>query len=294
LPFSLSKYQAGEHPRAAALGRISRRVVLLFLLGLIYSGLLQFQFPMRITGVLQRIAICYGIAAVIFLFSTARTQAILVAAILLGYWVLLMNVPAPETHKAADFAKETNLAGFLDRHYLPGKIHQGYYGYGDNEGLLSTIPAVATALLGVLAGQWLKTGQSPWAKAFGLIAGGLACLALGTLWGQVFPIIKILWTSSYVLIAAGWSLVLLGLFYAIIDVLRVRFWAYFFVVIGVNAITIYMLSKIVPFDEIAKFFFGGVARLSGDLRPVILAAGSLALEWLLLLHLYRRQIFLRV
>ena len=122
----------------------------------------------------------------------------------------------------------------------------------------------------------------------------MACLALGTLWGQVFPVIKILWTSSYVLIAAGWSLVLLGLFYAIIDVLRVRFWAYFFVVIGVNAITIYMLSRIVPFDEMARFFFGGAARLSGDLRPVILAAGSLALEWLLLLYLYRRRIFLRV
>jgi predicted acyltransferase len=294
LPFSLSKYQTGEHPRAAALGRLSRRVVLLFLLGLIYSGLLQFQFPMRMTGVLQRIAVCYGIAAVIFLFSTARTQAILVASILLGYWALLMFVPAPETQKAADFAKETNLAGYLDRHYLPGKIHQGYYGFGDNEGLLSTIPAIATALLGVLAGQWLKSSRSPWAKAFGLIAGGLACLALGTLWGQVFPVIKILWTSSYVLIAAGWSLVLLGLFYAIIDILRVRFWAYFFVVIGVNAITIYMLSRIVPFDEIAKFFFGGVARLSGDLRPVILAAGSLVLEWLLLLYLYRRRIFLRV
>ena len=101
----------------------------------------------------------------------------------------------------------------------------------------------------------MKSSNSPWAKAFGLIAGGVGCLALGTLWGRDFPVIKILWTSTYVVIAAGWSLVLLGLFYAIIDVLKVRFWAYFFVVIGVNAITIYMLSRIVPFDEIARFFF---------------------------------------
>jgi predicted acyltransferase len=294
LPFSLSKYQTGEHPKAAALGRIVRRVVLLFLLGLIYNGLLQFHFPMRMTGVLQRIAVCYGIAAVIFLFTTARTQAILVAAILLGYWGALSFIPAPETGKAGDFAKETNLSGYLDRHYLPGKIHEGYYKYGDNEGLLSTIPAVTTALLGVLAGQWLKTGRPPWAKAFGLIAGGAACLAVGILWGQQFPIIKILWTSSYVLVAGGWSLILLGLFYTIIDVLKLRSWAYFFVVIGANAITIYMVSRIVPFPSIARFFLGGAARLCGAFGPVILAAGTLALEWLLLLDLYRRRIFLRV
>jgi predicted acyltransferase len=294
LPFSLSKYQTGEHPKAAALGRIARRVVLLFLLGLIYNGLLHFNFPMRMTGVLQRIAICYGIAAVIYLFTTARTQAILIAAILLGYWGVLTFVPAPETGKAGDYAIETNLAGYLDRHYLPGKIFPSFYGYGDNEGLLSTIPAVATALLGVLAGQWLKTARSPWSKAFGLIAGGAACVALGTLWGREFPVIKILWTSSYVLIAGGWSLILLGLFYAIIDVLRLRSWAFFFVVIGVNAITIYMASRIIPFNAMSRFFFGGAARLSGTLGPVILAAGELALEWLLLLYLYRRRLFLRV
>ena len=171
LPFSLSKYQKGEHPKAAALGRIARRVVFLFLLGLIGNGLLQFDFAhLRVTGVLQRIAICYGFAAVIFLFSTARAQAILVAAILIGYWGLLTFVPAPETGKAADFAKSTNLAGYVDRHYLPGEIKQAYYGYGDNEGLISTIPAVATALLGVLAGQLLMTGYPPWSKAVALIA----------------------------------------------------------------------------------------------------------------------------
>jgi predicted acyltransferase len=298
LPFSLSKYQSGSHPKAAALGRISRRVVLLYLLGLIYSGLLQFNFPMRMTGVLQRIAVCYGIAAVIFLFTKARTQVIVFAAILLGYWALLISVPAPETGKRGDFTKETNLAGYLDRHYLPGKIYEAYYGYGDNEGLLSTIPAVATALLGVLAGQWLQTGRSRWAKAFGLIGGGAVCLAVGALWGQVFPVIKILWTSSYVLIAGGWSLILLGLFYAIIDVLGLRAWSYIFVVIGMNAITIYMVSRIVPFEPISRFFFGGVARhldrVSPSSGPIVLAAGVVVLEWLLLFYLYRRRLFLRV
>jgi predicted acyltransferase len=209
-----------------------------------------------------------------------------------------MFVPAPETGKGGDFAKETNLAGYVDRHYLPGEIKQAYYGYGDNEGLLSTIPAVATTLLGVLAGQWLMTGYSPWVKVVALLAAGAACLGAGTLWGLHFPVIKILWTSSYVLIVGGWSLILLGLFHAIIDVLRFRAWSYFFVVIGVNAITIYMAARIIPFDRIASFFFGGLAKFSGQYapgsRPVVLAAGVLAVEWLLLLYLYRRRIFLRV
>ena len=170
---------------------------------------------------MQRIAICYGIAARdLPVLERPRTQAILFAAILLGYWALLMFVPAPETGKAGDFAKETNLAGYLDRHYLPGKIYQAYYGYGDNEGLLSTIPAVATALLGVLAGQWLLSDRSPWAKAVGLIAGGRRLPGRwATLWGlRVSRSSRSSGPARYVLVAGGWSLLLLALFYAIIDV----------------------------------------------------------------------------
>ena len=176
LPFSLRKYMTPDHPKSVALGRTARRVVLLFLLGLIYNGVLQFRFAdLRITGVLQRIAICYGIASLIFLVTKVRTQAVLFVAILVGYWALLMYVPSPES-KAGDLSKETNLAGYLDRHYLPGKIHKGYYGFGDNEGLLSTIPAVATTLLGVLAGSWLLTDRNRWLKALGLAVAGAACL----------------------------------------------------------------------------------------------------------------------
>jgi predicted acyltransferase len=295
LPFSLRKYQSGDQPKAAAFGRIARRVLLLFLLGLIYNGFLQFRFEnQRYAGVLQRIAICYGIAAVIFLLTKVRTQAILFVAILLGYWAILAFVPAPESKKAGDYTIETNLSGYLDRQFLPGKINKGYYGYGDNEGLLSTIPAVATALLGVLAGNWLLVDRSGWTKALGLAVGGLACLGLGTVWGQLFPIIKILWTSSYVLVAGGWSLLLLAFFYTVIDVIKFRAWAFFFVVIGVNAITIYVARNFIPFDSISQRLFGGVARMSGSFGPVIVPLGGVAVEWLLLLHLYRNKIFLRV
>ena len=142
-----------------------------------------------------------------------------------------------------------NLAGYVDRHYLPGKFNGGYYEkYGDNEGLLSTIPAVATALLGVLAGQWLISKRGRWIKAAGLAACGLTCLGAGTLGSSYFPVIKILWTSTFVLVAGGWSLLLLALFYTIIDVIGLRAWAFFFVVIGVNAITIYVAARIIPFQ----------------------------------------------
>jgi predicted acyltransferase len=295
LPFSLRKYQTGELSRSLAFWRLARRVVLLFLLGLIYNNLLKFDFAnLRVTGVLQRIAVCYGIAGLIFLQTRIRTQVMLLVAILLGYWAILMLVPSPDSRRAGDLAIETNLAGYLDRHYLPGRIYKAYYGYGDNEGLLSTIPAVATTLLGVLAGHWLLSDRTRWTKAAGLAFAGLACLGLGMFWGLYFPVIKILWTSTYVLVAGGWSLLLLALFYIFIDVLKFRAPALFFVVIGVNAITIYVASRIIPFDEISRFFLGGVARLSGSFGPVVVPIGTIAIEWLLLLYLYRNQIFLRV
>src|SRR5262249_28067297 len=147
-------------------------------------------------------------------------------AILVGYWALLAFVPAPETSKPADFSKPTNLSGYVDRHWLPGKIKKAYYEFGDNEGLLSTIPAVGTALLGVLAGHWLRSRRSQAQKVIGLIVAGAVCVGAGYCWAYVapppyqFPIIKNIWTSSFVLFAGGWSLLLLALFYWIIDVLH--------------------------------------------------------------------------
>jgi predicted acyltransferase len=294
LPFSLRKYLTGSHPRSHALQRIARRVVLLFLLGLVYNGLLQFRFDnLRVAGVLQRIAVCYGIAATIFVFARVRAQVALFPAILVGYWAILMFVPSPETQAAGDLAPVSNLAGYLDRHYLPG-ARRCCYGYGDNEGLLSTIPAVATALLGALAGQWLLSDRGRWARAAGLAAMGIGCLGFGMLWGRDFPVIKNLWTSTFVLVAGGWSLLLLALFYTIIDVLGFRAWSFPFVVIGANAITIYVGQRVIPFGEISRFLLGGVARHSGSFGPAVVPIGVLVVEWLFLLHLYRHRIFLRV
>ena len=241
---------------------------------------------------LQRIALCYLIAGLVLLRAGVRAQVALVLAILLGYWALLATVPAPG-FKAGDYSKAGNLAGYVDRHYLPGKLYEAYYGDGDNEGLLSTIPAVGTALIGALAGQWLRSGRSPWAKVLGLAIAGAAGVGVGRAWGSAFPIIKNLWTSSFVLYAAGWSLLLLALSYAVIDVLRFRRWAFPFVVIGTNAITIYLGCQIVDFERIAGFFLGGLAGRVGAFGPVLTTAGVLVVEWLVLHHLYRNRIFLR-
>ncbi len=291
LPYSLAKYR--EQPGRAH-WRVVRRTVLLVLLGLVANDLLQFDWPqMRWAGVLQRIGICYGVAALIYLHTRPRTQWILGAVVLLGYWALLLWVPVPD-RAGGVFSISGNLAGYLDRTWLPGKILEPYYGWGDNEGLLSTLPAIVTTLLGAQAGLWLQSSQSPWRKVGGLALAGVVCLGLGWAWGLVFPVIKNIWTSSFVLWAGGWSLLLLALFYAVIDVLGFRRWAFVFVVIGTNAITIYFMHYWVDFPQISQFFLGGVARLSGDFGPVVLAAGVLVIEWLWLWFLYRHRVFLRV
>lgn len=296
IPFSLKKYQTGDSPRGHALWRTIRRTVLLLVLALIYNGALKWDWAnLRYVGVLQRIAICYFIASLIYLFTSLRTQAITAAAILLGYWALLALVPAPETGVRGDYSKATNLVGWVDRHVLPGRIMAGYYGTGDNEGLLSTIPAVATALLGVLAGEWLLSARKPAIKALGLLGAGVLCVAAGYGWGHAFPIIKNLWTSSFVLVAGGFSLLLLGLFYLMIDVWKLRGWSFFFVVIGMNAITIYMFQSIVKFPPIRDYFLGGTMDLlSPPVAAIVGAIGVLALKWLFLYHLYRTKTFLRV
>ena len=210
-------------------------------------------------------------------------------------------VPNPDTGVRGDFTMEGNLGGWVDRHYLPGRLNPNYYGdqkksiaYGDNEGLLSTIPAVATALLGVLAGEWLRSADRAGRKTLGLLVAGGICLALGNLWGLQFPLIKNLWTSSYVLIAAGWSFLLLALFYGIIDGLKWQRWAFPLVVIGVNAITIYVGQRFIGFPEMTRFFLGGVIREAGNFGPVLMEVGILAFEGLFLYILYRQRLFLRV
>ena len=291
LPFSISRRAERGESFARIHLHILRRAAVLILLGLILNGLLRFNWPeMRWPGVLQRIGLCYFFAALVVLHTTWRTQAILVGVVLLLYWAVTVLVPVPGC-AAGDVSMQGCLSSYVDQQLIPGQL---YYKYGDNEGILSTFPAVCTALLGALAGQWLRSNRSGSRKAAGLALAGVACLVVGYLWGQVFDIIKILWTSSYVLFAGGWSLLLLALFYWVIDVLGFRKWAFFFVVIGMNAITIYFLQNLVDFERIGEFFLRGAARHAGVYAALLLPLGAFAARWLFLWFLYRHRVFFKV
>lgn len=303
LPFSTSRRSAdiaisGKEQEAretrAAYFRIVRRVLLLFFLGLVYNDLLLGNWrELRIAGVLQRTALCYGAAALWQLHTTWRTQFFSVVAILLGYWAILAFIPAPGG-VAGDLSPQGNLAGWLDRHYLPGRILPEYYGHGDNEGYLSTIPAVATALIGVLAGHWLRSGRTAGRIVAGLLVAAGVCLGVGWCWSLVFPVIKNLWTSSFVLVAAGYSLGLLALFYGVIDGLGWRSWALPLVVIGSNAIFIYIAPGLIPFERVTRAVTSRLSTAEGPWGGFVEVVSVFVLEWLMLWVMYRKKWFLRV
>lgn len=289
LPFSIGRRVERGEPKSRIYWRIARRVVLLVVLGLIYNGggLLCFQFAhMRWPSVLGRIGLAYGAAALIMLHTSFRGRAAWLAALLLGYWAAMAWVPVPQ-FGAGNLEAGKNLSDYLDLKLLPGRT---YRGNGDPEGLFSTLPAIGTALLGVMAGQWLKgSGRGGHAKAGVLLAAAAAALALGGLWGLAFPINKNLWTSSFVLWAGGWSLMLLGLFYLVIDVWGLKRWAFPLVVIGVNPITIYLAMAFIDFRWIAENLFH-----RAPVHPDLLHESGLLLAWLMLYAMYRGKVFLRI
>jgi predicted acyltransferase len=262
------------------------------LLGLILNGLLQFNLAdMRWPGVLQRIGLCYLLAALLVMRTGPLIQSLVAGGLLLGYWALVMFVPVPGLD-AGVLTPEGCLPAYIDRLLIPGRFC--CFTYGDNEGLLSTIPAVSTVLIGSIAGYWLRSSVSGNLKTLALVFAGVICLIVGRFWGLSFPIIKVIWTSSYVLYAAGWSLLLLAVFYWLIDVMGYKKWAFFFVVIGVNPITVYFLQGIVNFDDIAAFFVRGFAQHTGLFALLILPLAAFAAKWLLLLFLYRHKIIFKI
>jgi predicted acyltransferase len=292
LPLSFSRRREQDLGDKMLYLHIIKRSAVLILLGLILNGLLRFNpADMRWPGVLQRIGLCYFFAALIVMHTGWFVQSIVAAGLLFGYWALVMFVPVPN-FGAGVLTPEGCLPAYIDQLLIPGKFC--CFKYGDNEGLLSTIPAVATVLMGALAGRWLCSSFSGSSKTFAMAIAGIVCLIAGYLWGLSFPVIKVIWTSSYVLYSAGWSLLLLAVFYLLIDVWGWKKWAFFFVVIGVNPIAIYFLQGIVNFDDVAAFFVGGLARHAGQLKALILPFASFAAKWLLLLFLYRRRIFFKI
>jgi predicted acyltransferase len=291
LVFSLSKAIVRDG-RPAAIRRLLRRSLLLYLLGLLYyGGLARPVEELRLLGVLQRIALAYLFAGLAFCYLRTRGQVLFCAALLVGYWALMTFVPVPGVG-AGDFAEGRNLANYLDSRYLPLRKWDGDH---DPEGLLSTLPAIATCLLGVFAGTLLKSNIKSAGKVFLLVAAGLALLSIGWIWHIQFPVIKKIWTSSFVLVAGGYSCLLLAAFYLIVDVWKFQKWAQPFVWIGMNAITIYMVHNLVDFDRIAQRFVGGPRNhVLGAYEPLAQSLVVVALTLVLCYFLYRHRIFLRL
>jgi len=279
--------------RAAALRRIWRRAILLYLFGVLYYGGFEAGLhDIRLLGVLQRIALCYLATALLFLYCAPRLLIIVCAGLLLGYWAAMTFIPVPGIGSGS-FAEGRNLANYLDAQFLPLRKWDGDH---DPEGMLSTLPAISTCLLGLFAGLLLRNkAVADQAKVLWLIGAGAAAVVAGSLWGLQFPVVKKIWTSSYVLVAGGYSALLVALFYQVIEVWRYRTWTAPFVWIGTNSIVIYMAASLINFQHIARRFVGGeIERSLGDFGTLAVAVVALALELLLVGFLYRQKLFLRL
>jgi len=296
MPFSFAKRKSMGQSKRKIYRHIFQRMITLVLFGIIYNDFLQFEWGnMRYASVLGRIGLGWFFAALIVFNSSPKWWYAWFGGILIFYWVIMMWIPVPGLG-AGILTIEGNLAGYVDRLLLPGRL---YFGTHDPEGILSTIPAISTALLGAITGNFLRIPENKISrirKAMWIGISGGAFLILGWIWGYIFPINKNLWSSSFVIFTGGWSLLLLGLFYLVIDVWGKKRWAFFFVVIGMNSITIYMLQAgIINFTSSNDFFFGGLIHsFSGSWESLISAIGYTTLCWVFLYILYRKKIFLKV
>lgn len=303
------RFDRGESKRAIA-ANIIRRSIILFALGVVVNGFPFFPLhTLRIYGVLQRIAICYLVAGLFYLWRRDwKSHAIAAVALLVGYYLLMRFVPVPgagvPTHEIPLLDPNQNWVAWLDRKLLPGRLYEGVR---DPEGLLSDIPAIATALLGILTGLWLRTGRARKQIVIGLLAAGVVLVVLGELWNPFFPINKKLWTSSFVLFTGGASLLLVGLLYWMIEVKGWRkAWTQPWVVFGTNAIFAYMLSELLASTLFSFHVHKTESLWNWIYSPVFarihpLGIGSLlfsiafaAVCWLLTYPLWRKKIFLKI
>lgn len=304
--YSFRKY--GHEITSGSILRIFRRTVAIFALGLFLTIFPYFgrdYSTLRIMGVLQRIALAYGFAAIICLSVRREYIWIVIAVLLLLYWGLLAFFGGPDPYSlGGNFALKADLA-------ILGKNHL-YKGFGipfDPEGLAGTITAVCTVLIGYFIGGMLGKGSGSWKIVFKLVLFGIAAAGLGYLWGMIFPINKPLWTSSYVLYTAGLAMGVLALIYLIADVFKFQVWGTFFMVLGTNALFAFFIAgiwtKLMIFIKISSgsekislygWFYSKVCvPVAGNLNgSLMFAIIQVLLIWSLALILYRKKIFIRL
>ena len=293
-PFSMAKRLSNGATKASLCWHLVRRGLTLILFGLVCNGLLQFDFAhLRFYGVLQLIGFAWMVAALLYVWCGTKARAAIALVLLVGSWLLFRFVGAPDFPGAAPFSPEGNLGCWFDRTVF-GANHI-YRDLFDPEGVAGFLPSIVTPMLGMFAGELLKSSFSGARKTLILFGSAAALIASGLLLSFSQPIVKALWSSSFVLVAGGYSAAMLALFYWIVDMKGVRGWIFFFQVIGMNSIAIYMAQRVISFQGIAKFLFGGMVSL---LPSVWQSTGTMlayvSVCWLFLYFLYRRNIFLKV
>ena len=296
-PFSLAKRIAMNDSRKSIYKHVVSRGLILVLLGIINNNGINFDFAnLRYGSVLGRIGLAWMFAALIFINTKLSFRVIWFGGILIFYWLLFILFPAHDLGATDPFSMEGNLAGFIDRLLLPGRFC--CYKFGDSEGLLSTIPAISTALLGMLTGQFVKSQyliNKPIRKVLYMVLAAIGLMILGRIWNIAFPINKYLWSSSFVCFVGGLSLLLFSIFYLVIDVWQFKKWTFFFVVIGMNPITIYLVERIINLDSATKFFFGGIIAVMPETWALMIdGIGITTVAWVFLYILYKKKIFLKV
>ena len=294
-PFSLAKSKDNGLSNEKILFTIIKRAFKLVILGLIVNGIMKLDFAgARYASVLGRIGIAWMFGAAIYMYLGRNWSIIIGVTLLIGYYLLAAFVPSPTiTEGVSVFSAEGSIISWFDVNFLPGKVLNKTY---DPEGILSTIPAIATALLGIITGAYLKEDRyKQMHKVYGMLIVSVILIVIGLLWNELFPINKKLWTSSYVCFVGGLSLFLLAAFYLIIDVWKLRKWAFFFRVIGLNSITIYVAQRVLNFHHMTGFLGNGIANLFPDSATTAAYTGIyIIVVWSFLYFLYRKNIFLKV
>jgi predicted acyltransferase len=326
ITFSTASRLAKGATRQSLFFHTLRRTVILFLLGLLVNSYPHFNLhTLRIYGVLPRLALCYFIAATLYIISpTWRDKVAIAIAALLGYWILMRFIPVPglglgaqaiPTHDIPILDRDANLTAWLDRQIFSAS--HLYERTRDPEGLLSTLPALATALIGLLTGEWLRTTRTLTQKARGIAIAGLTSVLLGALWNPWFPVNKKLWTSSFVLYAAGWSLLLLALSIWLTDIRNAKATTPQqkktfapLLVFGTNAIATYVFSELLqstltsihlnptvdPKLNLQIRLFQLIHNIipNAPFASLLYSIAFVIVCWLAIYPLYRRQIFIKI
>ena len=294
-PYSVGRDLENGKTRKELLFRVIRRGLLLVLLGIVYNNGLKFRASIddyRLCSVLARIGLAYMFANIIYLYSKQTVQAIWFVVLLVAYWLVLKFNSAPG-FAPGDLSMEGNFASYIDRSLLPGRL---YLKIHDPEGLMSLVPSISTALLGIMTGSLLKNSpKTKKEKVVYMALAGIISISIALIWNLDFPINKNLWTSSFVMLVGGLSLILLSLFYYIIDVLGYKKWAFFFKVIGMNSILIYVSGRVIDWEYANNGLFTWLFQLSGEpYDAVVKAIFYVLVQWGFLYFLYKKKVFLRV